>query len=138
MGRRPEHLNGMSMLSLSDFMAVDAAYKGVNTPEKAFAITCALAGRLGFEHVIHAPVRNHPQASRNWAATTYPRAWQEIYVSKGYLSRNPVRHRVIETSRPFFWSDLEARLAPGDREIFHECRATGMKEGFVVPVHGPR
>lgn len=125
------------MLSLEGFVELDAAFAGVSLPDQAFAIACDLAGKLGFEHVIHAPVRNHPAAGKNWAATSYPADWRETYVAKKYLARNPVRQKALSSNIPFFWSALEAELPETQREIFHDCRATGMHEGLVVPIHGP-
>ena len=119
------------------FLNLDEAFGSVNTPEDAFRIACEQARQVGFEHVIHAPVRNHPDASKNWAATSYPLAWQEIYQAKGYLSRNPVRQRTEISSVPFQWSTLEKTLPKQDRELFLDCRDCGMRDGYVVPVHGP-
>lgn len=124
------------MLRPDIFLSLDNAFEQVTTAQEAFAVTCRLAIELGFEHVIHAPVRNHPDAIKNWAATTYPDSWQEIYQAKGYLSRNPVRQRTEISSVPFLWSSLEKELPKRDREIFFDCRACGMRDGYVVPVHG--
>lgn len=124
------------MLQADTFAALDAAFARVSSPPQAFAVTCELAYQLGFEHVIHAPVRNHPDATKNWAATSYPPAWQEIYVAKAYLSRNPVRRRAAISAQPFLWSSLENELPEKERELFHDCRASGMQDGYVVPIHG--
>jgi DNA-binding CsgD family transcriptional regulator len=124
------------MLQAETFATLDAAFADINSPQQAFAVTCKLANQLGFEHVIHAPVMNHPDTTKNWAATTYPSSWQEIYQAKGYLSRNPVRQRTKISSVPFLLSSLEKELPKRDRELFVDCRACGMRDGYVVPVHG--
>lgn len=124
------------MLSVDTFAAVDAAFANVTSAKEAFAVTCTLARQLGFEHVIHAPVRNHPDATKNWAATSYPPSWQEVYIAKGYLSRNPVRQRAAISSVPFLWSELRKTLPKSAQELFEDCQASGMKDGYVVPVHG--
>ncbi|GAB3356132.1 MULTISPECIES: helix-turn-helix transcriptional regulator [Giesbergeria] len=105
--------------------------------ENAFSAACASAEKLGFSYMIHAPVRSHPDASSNWTATTYPTEWQKIYAEKKYLQRNPVRTKTLSSHRPFTWGALEASLPKEQRELFHDCRATGMCDGVVVPVHGP-
>jgi len=105
--------------------------------EDAFHAACVSAKNLGFSYMIHAPVRSHPDASSNWTATTYPTEWQKIYVEKKYLQRNPVRLKTLSSHRPFTWSALEALLPKDERELFHDCRNTGMYDGVVVPVHGP-
>ena len=125
------------MAQIDYLAAIDCAFNNAKTPELAFSVTCALAQRLGFEHVIHAPVHNHPDASKNWSATTYPSAWQEIYIAEGYLSRNPVRTQALQSALPFLWSDLKASLPKNDRILFDICQEHGMQEGCVIPVHGP-
>lgn len=92
---------------------------------------------LGFPYVIYAPVRNHSMSSQNWAVTSYPAAWQELYAEKGYHGRNPVRNRTLISSRAFTWSALEADLSEDERVIFQDARACGMADAVVVPLHGP-
>jgi DNA-binding CsgD family transcriptional regulator len=104
----------------------------------AFQVACISARNLGFDYMIHAPVRSHPDASQNWSATTYPSEWQKLYVEKKYLQRNPVRVKTLSSHRPFTWSALEATLPKSQQELFHDCRDTGMIDGVVVPVHGPQ
>lgn len=119
------------------YALLDNYFRTVQTPMEAFAAASCAAAQLGFPHLIHAPVRNHPNAARNWSATSYPSEWQQLYVEKNYLPRNPVRKHTLVTSRPFRWSQLERSLPKGERELFHDCRSVGMVEGVVVPVHGP-
>ncbi len=107
------------------------------TREDAFTAANVCAGQLGFPYLIYAPVRNHPDASRNWSATTYPESWQQIYIQKNYLARNPTRHKALVAQNPFTWSELEHSLPRLDTAVFHDCRAAGMRDGLVVPVHGP-
>ncbi len=104
----------------------------------AFRAACASAEKLGFSYMIHAPVRSHPDANHHWTATTYPAEWQKLYVEKQYLQRNPVRVKTLLSHRPFIWSALEASLPQQQQDLFHDCRATGMRDGVVVPVHGPQ
>jgi len=103
----------------------------------AFRLTCEAAQRLGFPYMIYAPVSSHRDAMRHWSVTTYPPAWQDLYVGKNHLPRNPVRKQVLMTRRPFTWSSLEAALPGSETELFHDCRNSGMRNGVVVPVHGP-
>ena len=119
------------------YTRLESAFAHAQTREQAFQTAGALAQQAGFAYLIHAPVRNHPNAAHNWAATTYPAEWQRLYAEKGYLARNPVRHHALVTNQPFRWSALEAELPTAEREIFADCRDTGMQEGIVVPVHGP-
>ncbi len=124
------------MAQLDFLNSLDTAFTNVASTDEAFTVTCRFAWQLGFEHVIHAPVRNHLEASKNWAATSYPAKWQQLYVEKGYLSRNPVRQQAAISSVPFLWSGLEKSLKKPEREIFVDCRECGMQDGYVVPVHG--
>lgn len=104
----------------------------------AFQHTSDLALKLGFPYLIYAPVRAHADACQNWSATTYPAAWQEIYVSKQYLGRNPVRQHTLTSYRPFTWRQLEGRLPRSEGAVFLDCRDAGMADGVVVPIHGPQ
>lgn len=121
----------------NDYLEIDSAFSHVHTREQAFYTAGALAQQVGFCYLIHAPVRNHPNAQSNWAATTYPTEWQRLYEEKGYLKRNPVRHRALITNQPFRWSSFDVDLPNKERELFDICRQTGMQDGIVVPVHGP-
>lgn len=126
------------MNTLTDFYtSLDSLFQSAKTRTEAFAAANRAAEHLGFPHVIHAPVRNHPNAAQNWAATSYPDDWQRLYAEKRYLERNPIRRHTLITSQPFRWSTLEQNLPIAQRELFHDCRSTGMAEGIVVPVHGP-
>lgn len=91
----------------------------------------------GFPFLIYAPVRAHVEATQNWTCTTYPQQWQDLYVEKNYLPRNPVRHHALKSRFPFLWSELEKTLSASDQELFHDCRATGMRDAIVFPIHGP-
>lgn len=124
------------MLKAEVFAQLDEAYLSLGSPGEAFTLTCQLAKDFGFEHVIHAPVRNHPNATKNWSATTYPSEWQKLYAAKAYLSRNPVRRHAEISSTPFLWSALEKSLPASECELFRDCRDCGMTDGFVVPVRG--
>lgn len=116
---------------------MDDLFAHLSSADLAFQAASRAAAELGFPHLIHAPVRNHPESAMNWSATTYPKEWQRLYVEKNYLPRNPVRDRVLVATHPFRWSEIERELPKRDRELFEDCRDTGMREGIVVPVHGP-
>lgn len=120
------------------YASIQQEFSHVVDWDDAFRRAGLLAERIGFSYMIHAPIRRHPDANRNWAATTYPALWQKIYAEKEYLHRNPVRMKAISSHRPFTWSALEASLPSKERELFHDCRETGMRDGIVVPVHGPQ
>lgn len=128
------------MSQISNFEDIYASlfqdFSGIQWTD-AFRLTGESAQRLGFPYLIYAPVSRHRDASQHWSATTYPQAWQELYVGKNHLPRNPVRKQVLQTHRPFTWSSLEAALPRSQTELFHDCRSCGMRDGVVVPVHGP-
>lgn len=107
------------------------------TWQQTFALACQQAAKWGFPHIIYAPIRAHPDAAHNWSATTYPTDWQQVYADKRYLARNPVRHHSLYSHRPFTWAELELQLPKSQRDIFEDCRDTGMADAWVVPIHGP-
>jgi len=128
----PERLN----LSQA-YTDIQALFEPAQGWDAAFAAACQAAQALGFPWLIHAPVRSHPQCSHPWQATTYPPEWQNLYVEKQYLGRNPIRLQALNTDVPFTWASLETRATPSERELFDDCHSTGMANGLVVPLHGP-
>lgn len=125
----------MSILSAIDI--IHARFAAASNRKEAFDAASSYADNLGFSNLIYAPVRNHPDSSNNWSLTSYPEEWQKIYVEKGYIKTNPTRRKAALSFSPFTWSELESEISAKERSIFHDCRATGMREGLVVPVHGP-
>lgn len=114
-----------------------SSFSTASNRNEAFDVASSCANNIGFSNLIYAPVRNHPDSKKNWSLTSYPQEWQRIYVEKGYLKTNPTRRKAALSSSPFTWSELESEISAKERSIFHDCRSTGMREGLVVPVHGP-
>lgn len=127
----------MALADLPEYcMMLEGVFAAATRPAETFQAATQAALGLGFPYLIYAPVRNHPNAAKNWTATSYPDEWQRLYVEKNYLPRNPVRKHALVSSRPFRWSQLECALPKRERELFQDCRDVGMAEGVVVPVHG--
>lgn len=122
---------------LSTFETIQRQLSAASNRNEAFHAAASCANHLGFSYLIYAPVRNHPDSSKNWSLTSYPDEWQKIYIEKGYLKTNPTRQKAALSFSPFTWTELESEISAQERSLFHDCRSTGMSEGLVVPVHGP-
>lgn len=122
---------------LSDLENICQKFSFAPNRVQAFEAASSCANKWGFNHLIYAPVCNHPDSTKNWSMTSYPEEWQRIYSEKGYIKTNPTRRKAALSVAPFTWSELELEITAQERAIFHDCRSTGMKEGLVIPVHGP-
>jgi DNA-binding CsgD family transcriptional regulator len=64
-------------------------------------------------------------------------AWDDYYVSQGYLERDPCVRRLSVSPNYFAWSDTPLeRMSPIGRDIRVDAAEHGLRNGFVVPVHG--
>lgn len=64
-------------------------------------------------------------------------AWDNYYLSQGYLPKDPCVRRIFINPRPFAWTDMPlSRLSADARKIRYEAAEAGARNGFVVPVHG--
>lgn len=65
-------------------------------------------------------------------------AWEQRYIERDYLRRDPVMRELIRSSEPLFWSDVLSRgqLEPDEAIIFDEAAEYGLTDGFLLPVKG--
>lgn len=75
-----------------------------------------------------------PRALFAWGLTD----WSARYASERLYRVDPTVQAVFSALEPFSWDEVETR--PAGREaggIFDSLRAAGVRNGLVVPVHGP-
>ena len=66
----------------------------------------------------------------------WPADWLEIYLSHGYLDKDPVPRWAIVSGAPISWTGLLKNLSPHDpgHEVYANAARWGFNEGFVTPV----
>jgi DNA-binding CsgD family transcriptional regulator len=68
---------------------------------------------------------------------TYPRAWAEHYVAKGYLRIDPVIQGCFQKFHPVEWKRLDWSGKPA-RDFLTEARTFGIgNQGYSIPLRGP-
>jgi DNA-binding CsgD family transcriptional regulator len=72
---------------------------------------------------------------RNWS-----KGWTRLSEQKGLASKSFVDAEAPRRGVPFTWHDLRrSRPFSADEDLaWQEARAWGWRDGFVVPIHGPR
>jgi DNA-binding CsgD family transcriptional regulator len=70
--------------------------------------------------------------------TTWPEDWLKLYISQGYLEKDPVPRWAVVSGTAISWTDLLDTLAPDDpgHEVYRNAANWGFYEGFVTPVRG--
>jgi LuxR family quorum-sensing system transcriptional regulator CciR len=95
---------------------------------------------LGFDHVAlvhHFSVRATSQEAVE--ILTYPQAWQELIVDRGYFNDDPILMACQSSAAAFRWSEVGdiICLSRRQREILDSAARCGLGEGFTVPVVVP-
>ncbi len=64
--------------------------------------------------------------------------WNERYREERLFKRDPALNALFTNVRPFTWSDIRNNAALNeDCGIFDDAAELGLREGLVVPIHGP-
>jgi DNA-binding CsgD family transcriptional regulator len=77
------------------------------------------------------------RVNRRWDGN-WPIAWEMHYASQDYLSVDPLVEQMNRAPCAFRWSSLFARVDPVRRRVLDDAAAFGIRDGFAVPIHGPR
>lgn len=105
------------------------------------SITCSfgkLSAECGFDFVT---ITRLPQPKVHLGPAMllnkWSKAWLNYYDSAGLYQYDPVGQQCLETTEPFFWSDV--RYPTNDRmasRVMNEAAEHGMRQGLCVPMHG--
>jgi len=64
--------------------------------------------------------------------------WNKRYGEGRLYKRDPALNAIFSQLRPFTWSDIRAsNLSTDDLRVFEDAAEHDLREGLVVPVHGP-
>lgn len=72
---------------------------------------------------------------RRWGAT-WPVDWWWRYVSRNYITRDPVVARLNLSPAPFRWSETHALAKRNARHVLHEAAEFGLTDGLAMAIHG--
>ncbi len=115
------------------------ATNGAPDQDAVLALYQAATAELGFDRMMYAALRAHPQSQDTFIAGTYPEAWMRHYEAQGYKAVDPLRRYGGLRRAPFAWDDLSRRHRYGkvERRVMNEAREAGLNDGVAVPLHGP-
>ncbi len=112
--------------SLSTLSALDAQFAAVIAP-------------FGFDvfQYTHLATPGRPLTPKTLFGRPAPQ-WNDRYRTEQLFHRDPALRTIFSKARPFTWSDVRGEdYAHDDLMIFEEAAELGLREGLVVPVHGP-
>lgn len=72
------------------------------------------------------------------AISTYPDRWLDLYASRKYSSVDPVVRHMRTLDAPLEWhrDAMLTDAGSGERELFEDAAAFGIRCGFVIPLRG--
>jgi LuxR family quorum sensing-dependent transcriptional regulator len=103
------------------------------------ALEQALA-RFGVEHfIVVGPPTNGNRFDELVIASRWPRALFMLYVENDHARFDPLIRRASQSHMPFEWSFDAFAATPDPRvaEVMRRQAEFGLKNGFMVPIHGP-
>ncbi len=76
---------------------------------------------------------------RPFRLTNVPASWQKRYSSKRYYDHDPVLQFALHNILPQSWSTITQRhgLNAKKQRIMSDAEDIGLRNGIVVPIHGP-
>jgi len=69
-------------------------------------------------------------------AITYPQTWTAHYFESNYMEIDPIVLKAPSMHTPFLWNDFQ-HLTRRQKIFFDEAAEAGLRNGIVLPVHGP-
>jgi DNA-binding CsgD family transcriptional regulator len=113
--------------------------EAVDDPAAVAAAFQTFVADFGFKTACCMKVPDHGESIRDAALIhSTPDGWNERYVARDYVLRDPMVTEMFRTYEPYSWSDvLERRdLSKLERTIVSEASEFAMNVGFVVPIFG--
>jgi len=117
--------------------ALDQLIDGIDVAWTEHDIRAALCGftkRCGLEWFAYVDT-TFPFGA---AFTNYPEAWQDEYMTEGYLRIDPVMAQARRLMRPFTWENAEAFGADLHiRRFWRSAGKHGIGAGLTIPIRSP-
>jgi LuxR family quorum sensing-dependent transcriptional regulator len=130
---------GMAESPRDVFAFIDSLERLSTLDEVTDALNKALA-RSGIESFIVTELPTKDQPFEQFViASRWPPEFFMLYVKHGYARIDPLNRRCIQSHMPFEWRSDSYRLDPDPRvaEMMRRASEFGLKDGYVVPIHGP-
>ncbi|WP_374575491.1 LuxR family transcriptional regulator [Phenylobacterium sp.] len=113
----------------------------VTRREELYGLVDGVVRELDFDYfslVQHADVASTPPQDFVHLVS-FPKAWREMVMARGYFADDPVHVACQKTARGFLWSSAGQiiDLTPRQHEILRAAAAEGLGDGFAVPIHLP-
>ncbi len=141
----------LDLLAWTYVFAVATAYPAVldwidrleqfKSAREAWLSFLTFTGNYGFSFGALADLPgSHWRAPDSVLSLTWPKAWQDRYVAKNYMKRDPSVRALTRTREPYTWAEGLAfgNYTRADRNIVFEAREYGLHNGLVVPIIGIR
>jgi hypothetical protein len=101
----------------------------------------SMAQLWGFDNFVAIQVSSkqiHLRAPLARSFGSPPVLWLNRYREAGHVHRDAGISRIMSTTEPYWWSELEAEnLTTEQKLVFNEAREFGLANGLVVPIRQP-
>lgn len=119
-----------------EFLQNAQSLASLSALDEQFAQVLRPFGFMVFQYV-HLATPGQPLAPRMLFGRPDP-GWNQRYRQEGMYRRDPALKAIFSKARPFTWSDIRDHAAAADQaRVFDEAGEHGLREGLVVPIHGP-
>lgn len=84
-------------------------------------------------------ITNFDPREKPFHLTNVPGAWEDRYSRNRYYDHDPIMLFALYNMMPESWSTIvrRDRLTPKQQRIVSDAQDAGMRDGIIVPVHGP-
>ncbi|HLJ00930.1 MAG TPA: LuxR family transcriptional regulator [Bradyrhizobium sp.] len=122
--------------TLSFIAAVDRAGSAAAISETILSVVRPFGFSQVFAGIIPLSGMSAQQQVANVVLHWWPEQWSQRYFSHGYLFDDPTIQRIMTSTEPFFWSELEGsyRECPSAKRIMDEAKEFDLGFGFTVPM----
>ena len=111
------------------------------SPEQAFERFCSIMNKHGYDRIAYSLVTDHPSLGlpkQHGLATSYPEDWMKHYRENNYMEIDPVTRRVLNSRKPFFWTDVtdNPELFAPSMQLMNEAQEAGVSDGIGISLCG--
>lgn len=97
----------------------------------------SLARQYGFEQVLFGLIGSrHAKVESAFVRSNYSSGWREYYEANRLVYVDPTVTHCMNSSLPVVW-EPETFCTPGQRELYEQACAYGIRTGVKLPIHGP-
>ena len=121
---------------------IDEFIKAIDNAQDARAVYNALKyeiDQLGYDKFSYQVIEAPTGKPKKFYLSTYPAEWVKRYAEQKYVSDDIRGRHAARTLRPFQWHEAGrlTDLTPAQQKPILEGAEIGIREGAIVPIHGP-